>query len=176
MKKTRVITLGALLSASASAVLCLGSALGDLDLTFAAAASLFVFFACIEISLGAAITVWAATSVISFILAPSKFAALMFALFVGLYPIIKLISEKRRPFISWTVKLISVNLATVILTLLARFVFFPDMREAFWVYVATLVLANAATVMFDFLLGRLAILYFAKFRKRLGISKYLGKK
>lgn len=176
MKRTRIIALNALLAACASAVLCLGSALGDLDLTFAAAASLFVFFACIEISLGSAITVWAATSIISFILAPSKFAAAIFAVFVGLYPIIKLVFEKRRPLISWTAKLISVNIATVALTLLARFVFFPDMREALWVYAATLLLANAATVMFDILLGKLAILYFAKFRKRLGIAKYLQKK
>ncbi|MBE6618291.1 MAG: hypothetical protein E7626_00740 [Ruminococcaceae bacterium] len=176
MKRTRVVTLTALLSASASAVLCLGSALGDLDLTFAAAASLFVFFACIEISLGAAITVWAATSAISFMLAPSKFAALMFTVFVGLYPIIKLISEKHVPLISWTVKIVSVNVATVIIELLAKFVFFPNMHDPLWVYVAVLVLANATTVIFDLLLGKLAVLYFAKFRKRLGIAKYLGKK
>ncbi len=176
MKKTRSVTLTALLSAGASTILCLGSALGDLDLTFAAAASIFVFFACIELSLGSAITVWAVTSAVSFILAPSKFAALMFAVFVGLYPIIKLVAEKRRPLISWTVKIVSVNVATVILGLLAKLVFFPDMNDTLWIYAVTIVLANAATVMFDILLGRLAILYFAKLRKRIGIAKYLKKK
>ena len=171
MKKTKTVALCALLSAMASSVLCLGSLLGDLDLTFAAAASLPVFWAILELGMKEAISVWLVTSAISFMLAPSKFAVVMFALFVGIYPILKLFSERFKPTLSWIIKLASVNIATVIITLLARFVFFPGMKEAWWVYVATLLLANAATVIFDMLLGRLAILYFARFRKRLGLRK-----
>ncbi len=171
MKKTKIIVLNALLSALASAILCLGSILGDLDLTFAALASLPVFWAVLELGIGSACAVWLVTSAISFMLAPSKFAAAMFALFVGIYPIIKLWSEKYRPFISWIIKIASVNIATLILTLLAKLVFFPNMKEAWWVYAATLILANAATVLFDMLLGRLAIIYFVRLRKKLGIRK-----
>ncbi len=176
MKKTKIIVLDALLSALASAVLCLGSMLGDLDLTFAAAASLPVFWAMLELGTKSASAVWLVTSAASFMLAPSKFAAAMFALFVGVYPILKLWSERFRPIISWSIKIISVNVATVVLVLLARFVFFPGMKESLWVYAVTLVLANAATVIFDMLLGRLAILYFARFRKKLGISKHINGK
>ncbi len=176
MKKNKIIVTSALLSALASAVLCLGSMLGDLDLTFAAAASLPVFWAMLELGTKPAVAVWLVTSATSFMLAPSKFAAAMFALFVGVYPILKLCSERLRPMISWSIKIISVNIATVIIILLARFVFFPGMKEAWWVYVLTLILANAATVIFDMLLGRLAVIYFAKFRKKLGISKFINDK
>lgn len=171
MKKTKIIVLDALLSAAASAILCLGSMLGDLDLTFAAFASLPVFWVALELGLKSAGAVWLVTSAVSFMLAPSKFAAAMFALFVGIYPIIKLWSERYRPLISWSIKIASVNVATVALTLLAKFVFFPSMKEAWWVYAAMLLLANAATVLFDILLGRLAIIYFARLRKKLGIKE-----
>lgn len=170
MKSTKIIVLDALLSALASVVLCLGSLLGDLDLTFAAIASISVFIALIEIGISSAIAVWLVTSVVSAILCPSKFAVIMFACFVGLYPIIKLVSEKLRPLISWTIKILCVNIATVTFTLLARFVFFPEMREAWWIYVVTLLLANAATVMFDFVLSKFAVLYFLKLRKKLGFK------
>lgn len=176
MQKAKIIAIDALLSALASVILCLGSLLGDLDLTFAALASLPVFWAALEINLRSACAVWIVTSVISFMLAPSKFAAVMFIVFVGVYPILKLWSEKFRPVIAWSIKLISTNVATVVLVLLAKFVFFPGMKEALWIYVATLLLANAATVMFDFLLGRLAILYFSRLRKKIGLSKGRKKK
>lgn len=176
MKKAKVIAINALLCALASVILCLGSMLGDLDLTFAAAASLSVFIAVLELGIPSALSVWAVTSIISFMLAPSKFAVAMFTLFVGLYPIIKLLAEKHRPSVAWTLKILSVNVATVVLTLLAKFLFFPGMKEALWVYAATLVLANAATVIFDMLLGKLAILYFAKIQKKIGIAKFLRRK
>ena len=171
MKKTKIIVLSALLSALASAILCLGSLLGDLDLTFAALASIPVFWAALELGLRSACSVWLITTAISFMLAPSKFAAAMFAVFVGIYPIIKLVSERHRPLISWSIKIISVNVATVALTLLAKFVFFPGMKDALWVYLLVLLLGNVATVLFDILLGRLAIIYFVKIRKKLGIGK-----
>ncbi len=171
MKKTKIIVLSALLSALASAILCLGSLLGDLDLTFAALASLPVFWAALELGMRSASSVWLITSAISFMLAPSKFAAAMFAVFVGIYPIIKLVSERYRPMISWSIKIISASVATVALTLLAKFVFFPGMKHALWVYLLMLLLANTATVLFDILLGRLAIIYFVKIRKKLGIGK-----
>lgn len=171
MKKTKIIVLSALLSALASAILCLGSLLGDLDLTFAALASIPVFWAALELGLRSACSVWLITTAISFMLAPSKFAAAMFAVFVGIYPIIKLVSERHRPIISWSIKIISVNVATVALALLAKFVFFPGMKDALWVYLLMLLLANVATVLFDILLGRLAIIYFVKIRKKLGIGK-----
>ena len=169
MKKTKIIVLDALLAAIASVILSLGSLLGDLDLTFAALASVAVFIAIIEIGLSSAIAVWLATSLLSGILRPSA-AVLMFACFVGLYPIIKLTSERLRPVLAWTVKIVSANVATVVITLLSELVFFPGEGYAWWIYVVMLLLANAATVMFDYVLSKFAVLYFSKLRRRIGFK------
>ncbi len=169
MKKTKIIVLDALLAAFASAILCLGSILGDLDLTFAAAAALPVFWAALELGMKSAWSVWAVASLTSLLLSPAKFAPVIFALFVGIYPIIKLIFERFRPILSWILKLAVTNAATVLLVILSEFIFFPSMLEAWWVYALILLLANIATVLFDYLLGRIAILYYAKIKKKLHI-------
>ena len=169
MKKTKIIVLNALLSAMGSALLCLGSILGDLDLTFAAAASITVFWAALELGLKSASAVWLVTSLLSLMIAPAKFAPLIFAVFVGIYPILKLVFERFRPLISWTLKI-------VILTLLWKFVLFPAENPALWIYVAVIVLSNITVVIFDYLLGQLAMLYFGKLKKKYKIFKDIGKK
>jgi hypothetical protein len=169
MKSTKIIVIDALLAAIASVILSFGSLLGDLDLTFAALASVAVFIALIEVGLSSAIAVWLVTSLLSGILRPSA-AVLMFACFVGLYPIIKLTSEKLRPILAWTFKIISVNIATVVITLLSELVFFPGESYAWWIYLLTLLLANLATVMFDYVLSKFAVLYFSSLRKKLGFK------
>ena len=176
MKKTKVIVLNALLSATGTAFICLGSLLGDLDLTFAAAASITVFFAALELGLKSASAVWLVTSLTSMMLAPSKFAPAIFMVFVGIYPILKLVAERFRPVISWTIKIVTTNVAVVILALIWKFVLFPSLDPEWWIYVGVLVLSNVAIVLFDYLLGRLAELYFARIRKKLKIFNTQSKK
>lgn len=176
MKKTKVIVLNALLSAMGSALLCLGSVLGDLDLTFAAAASITVFWAALELGLKSASAVWLVTSLLSMMIAPAKFAPLIFAVFVGIYPILKLVCERFRPLISWTIKIAATNVAVVILTLIWKFILFPSMNPEWWVYVAVIVLSNITIVVFDYLLGQLALLYFGKLKKKYKIFNIIDKK
>lgn len=176
MKKTKVIVLNALLSAMGSALLCLGSILGDLDLTFAAAASITVFWAALELGLKSASAVWLVTSLLSMIIAPAKFAPAIFMVFVGVYPILKLVSERFRPVISWTIKIVATNIAVVILTLIWKFLLFPSLNPKWWVYVAVIVLSNITVVVFDYLLGQLATLYFGKLKKKYKIFNVMSKK
>lgn len=176
MKKTKVIVLNALLSAMGSALLCLGSVLGDLDLTFAAAASITVFWAALELGLKSASAVWLVTSLLSMMIAPAKFAPMIFAVFVGIYPILKLVCERFRPLISWTIKIAATNVAVVILTLIWKFILFPSEKPAWWVYVAVIVLSNITVVVFDYLLGQLALLYFGKLKKKYKIFNIIDKK
>ncbi len=176
MKKTKVIVLSALLSATGTALICLGSLLGDLDLTFAAAASITVFWAALELGLKSASAVWLVTSLTSMMLAPSKFAPAIFMVFVGIYPILKLVSERYRPVISWIIKIVTTNIAVVILALLWKFVLFPSLDPAWWIYAAVLVLANIAIIIFDYLLSRLAEIYFARLRKKLKLFNINSKK
>ena len=176
MKKTKVIVLNALLSAMGSALLCLGSILGDLDLTFAAAASITVFWAALELGLKSASAVWLVTSLLSMMIAPAKFAPLIFAVFVGIYPILKLVCERFRPLISWTIKIAATNVAVVILTLIWKLILFPSMNPEWWVYVAVIVLSNITIVVFDYLLSQLALLYFGKLKKKYKIFNIIDKK
>ena len=176
MKKTKGIVLNALLSAMGSALLCLGSVLGDLDLTFAAMAAITVFWAALELGLRSASAVWLVSSLLSMMIAPSKFAPAIFMVFVGIYPILKLVSERFRPFISWTIKIVSTNVAVVILALIWKFILFPSLDPEWWVYLAVLILSNIAIIVFDYLLSRLAELYFARIRKKLKFFNVRGKK
>ena len=176
MKKTKIIVLNALLSAMGSALLCLGSILGDLDLTFAAAASITVFWAALELGLKSASAVWLVTSLLSTMIAPAKFAPLIFAVFVGIYPILKLVCERFRPLFSWTIKIAATNVAGVILTLIWKFILFPSEKPAWWVYVAVIVLSNITVVVFDYLLSQLAMLYFGKLKKKYKIFNIISKK
>jgi len=159
-----------------SALLCLGSVLGDLDLTFAAAASITVFWAALELGLKSASAVWLVTSLLSMMIAPAKFAPAIFMVFVGIYPIIKLVSERFRPLISWTIKIAATNVAVVILTLVWKFILFPSLDPAWWIYVAVLVLSNVTIIIFDYLLGMLAVLYFSKLKRKFKIFNVSGKK
>ena len=90
--KQKILKLSVLsLFCALSVVLMLvGCVIQSLDLTVAVAAGLTVAVAVIEYGAGWAVMLYAATSVLSFVLLPAKTPALFYVLIGGIYPIILL--------------------------------------------------------------------------------------
>lgn len=168
--RTRRLTMGALFVALGVVLLWLGAVVEVLDLSLAAIASMLTVLGVIEFGGAFPWLVWAVTSVLSLILLPVKFPALLYALFAGVYPMLKAAFERLRPLFAWPLKLSAFNSALVLLVLLADFVLgLPDTGLGFTLPVFGL--ANLTFVIYDIALSRLILVYLIKLRSRLRIGK-----
>ena len=166
------MVLSAILSSVGVVILWLGGLLGDLDLTFAAFASMVVVLSIIEMGIKYAILVYAVTSALCLVLFPAYFITPMYILCVGCYPIVKYFCEKLPRVFSYICKLLFANSMLLLLIFIGRKVFGIEEETMIWLL---LVLANIAFVLFDYAVGGLAVLYDGKIRKKLGIQKMLKK-
>lgn len=116
--------------------------------------------------------VYFSTAFLSLLLITDKEAALTYTLFFGYYPLIKDLIEKLPGLISWILKFILFNLATVSIGVISFYVFgvSGDEYNEFGKYTIPilLIMANAAFILYDicltknrFLLNRLS----QKFKK-----------
>ena len=83
------LTVCAMLTALGVIFLGIGALIEVLDISMAVIASICVIIPMIEYGKGAPWMVYAAISVLSLLILPSKFPAALFALFAGFYPILK---------------------------------------------------------------------------------------
>lgn len=166
-KKTSKTAACGLLSAFAVVLLYLGCLIEPLDLSLTVIASVCVIFTVIEMPGAYPWAVYAVTSALSLLLLPSKLPALYFALFGGIYPILKEYFERLHPVISWVLKLSSFGTAFLLLVVFVNYVFgIPDTGIGFYPW---LMLGSAAVfVLYDIALSRLITMYLLKLRKRLG--------
>ncbi len=166
MKRTRKITVTALLSALAVVVLSLGSLLGTLDLTAAALASFLVVLLHVELGRRWAVLYWAVTSLLSFLIMSAGAADLFFAA-AGLYPLLKAVYERLPRVAEWLLKLLTFGIMLTAYLLLAKFVFmFPDPFLSGWLLWVLVGTATAAFVLYDIVLSRLIVYYGLRLRSR----------
>ena len=90
------LTFCSMLTALGVIFLGIGALLEVLDISMAVIASFCVIIALIEYGKGSPWMVYAAISVLSFLILPTKLPALFFGLFFGFYPIIKEFLEKKK--------------------------------------------------------------------------------
>ena len=163
--------LGAMLTALGVTMIYLGAVTDVLDLSMCALASFICVFALLEFGTGYAVTVSAATLLLSLMLLPSKIAAFEYALMAG-YMILKPRIERLNRISAWCVKFVYINVSLALGLLAAKYVFMlPD--DGLWLNIAFAVLGNVAFVLFDIACTRLIVLYVFRLRKRLNIEKYL---
>lgn len=149
------------------ALLFIGSLIDTLDLSAAAAASVAVLAVLIEAGAGYAFGAYAAASVISLLILPQKSAALVFALFAGYYPVLKVFLHKIRPrALSYAARFAVFNAAFCLLLYGFRKVFaagetvlLPD-----WVFFAA---GNAVFALYDLALEKLSFFYVRNIRDKL---------
>ena len=169
---TRVLALSAMFTALGVAILYLGCFIEVMELTVAAVASLLILLSVIEMGKGKATLIWLATSILAFLLLPTKFIALEYAFFIGSYPLVKAIAERYSRLPSWIIKIVFVNLALGLLILLGHYVFgYPI--ESMWMLVATFLLATFTGVILDIALTSLVTLYLERLRRTLRIDRLL---
>ncbi|MBO7157905.1 MAG: hypothetical protein J6W31_04805, partial [Clostridia bacterium] len=105
-KKSKEIALAGMLSALAVLILLLGSMIVLLDLSAAALAALVVMVAMIDFGNGKAVAVYLVSAILSVLMFP-KTASIVFAAFVGYYPVLKVYLDKIRPkVLQYAVKLV----------------------------------------------------------------------
>lgn len=170
-KRTKYLTLSAMLAALSVVILMLGSLVDVLDITTSVLASFLCIYAVIELRGFYPWMIWLSTSILGFLLLPLKTPAIFYALFFGFYPILKEKFERLKTPISWLFKILSfhVCLAGIILLL---WLFMPsvlDMGGMAWLPAALYALGLICFFVYDVALTRVITLYLVRFRNRFRI-------
>ncbi len=144
--KTRTLAYLAVLSALGTVFAYLSFVLPTGQLGFLALASLCGVAAVIESGAGGGIAVFIVTAVLSFLILPTKTGAIVYAVFFGWYPVMKLFAERTRPkLVEWAIKLISFNAAVTVLIFVFNVVFFTFDAAVPVIYL----ILNAVFIVFD---------------------------
>ena len=167
-KKTRRITVSAMIAALSTVILYFGSFIEVLDLTMAVISSLMTAVMVIEYGKGAPWCVFGVTSLLSLLLLPQKFPALIYLLFFGYYPIIKAYIERiRKRVICWAIKIGIFAVATALLLFLSKlFLLDIDMPATTVMSALFVVLCALMLILYDLALTRMITYYIVRLRHR----------
>ncbi len=169
---TRRIAVAAMLCALGVTILALGSVIEALDLTMVAIASIFVFFAVLEMGSPYQYLIYAVTAMLSLLLLPNKYSAFLYLIFGGIYPILKRYAERLPILLSWVVKFIYFNAVLAAMIYGAKFLFGVDEEE---LTVALFAMGNVTFFLYDVAMTKLISFYLMRLRKKLKIEKYFKK-
>ena len=169
MRKTKKLTLSAMIVALGTAIMAIGAFIDVLDLSACAFASILMTFVFIEIGAPYTYGVWLCTSLATFLFCQARPEIALEYLFVfGIYPILKAYIE-RLPRALWLIiKLVYANLVIWGLIFFVELVtglpLFIDKR--FWLNAIIYVVLNAAFIAYDIFITVLVRFYFEKLRNR----------
>lgn len=169
---TKKISFSAILIALAFLILLLGNVAETVTFSVAAIASLCVIMALSELGYKYAIMVYAATSIIAFLLLPVKDPLLYFAGFFGYYPIVKKLVERINSKIVYVLKGAIFSCAYSIVAIIGIKVLIPEADVIKYVLIGFPILLIVFYV-FDHALSKLIKYYENSLRKRIGIDKLL---
>lgn len=171
-KHTRRVALSGMMTALATAILLMGGVIPAATFVGPALAGLLLIPVFVEGGQRLALGAWIAVSVLALMLCADKEAALLFA-FLGWYPAVKWRLDARLP--GWRgvpLKLLLWNLCAGAMAAMIFFVFRMDQVVAEYremsrvMLVAFILLANVTLLIYDRLLGIMAVLYLKKLRPK----------
>ncbi len=172
MKKSKKLAFSAILSALGVVLLYLGSVITVLDLTAVALGSLLIMLAVMEVGGIYPYLIWLVTGVLSLLLLPDKFGALVYFCFGGIYPILKALYERLHPVLAWIVKLSTFNTMLMLIILMARYII--GIKDTDFSFTLPLfALCNFTFVVYDIATTHLVTIYLVKFRKVFGVRRFL---
>lgn len=166
-KRTHRLAVSAMLTAVGVVMISLGSLIEVLDLCTAGLTALLCVLVMIEYGRGYPWGVYAATAILSLLLAPQKNPALIYAVF-GFYPIVKAYIERLPRAAGAVIKcgvfaVLEIGLITVGDLLTGADEIMP------WYYYAALYVMGFVTLwLYDILLTRMITRYFQQWRARIG--------
>ncbi len=166
----RKLSFSAILCALGVVILFIGSMIEVVDISMAALASFLITVCMIEISGAMPFTVYLATSVLSFILLPTKTVSIIYVMFFGFYPILKNYIERLGFWLSWIAKFAAFNVISLVYYYIAKSFFFPAIED---LRLYVLIILNVVFFTFDLALTFFVTAYVTRFRKMLRISNYL---
>lgn len=155
--KTWQVALGGVLAAGSLAVLWLACVVPSGQLGVTAVAGLFPVGAVLAAGRGAGLLCWAAASILGLLLLPDKGVALMYLVFLGLYPVVKSrLEQLKSRTAEWAGKLAYFNAALTLLWFAFRELFLPALPEWMSAQAWVLYLAgNVIFILYDIALSRL---------------------
>ena len=175
-KRTRDLTLCAIISALCVLVLLLGSVFDVFDLTAAMIASIFCAVTVIEVGGFWPWLTYATVTVLSLILLPNKLPAAVFLL-TGYYPIIKQKLERLKKSVSWILKILIFNAISTAFFFICKLFFtnvdlmlLPSAGKTLNI-VLGYALGNLVFVLYDIALSKIITYYVFVLRNRLKIGK-----
>lgn len=128
-----------------------------------AVAGLLPAAAVISVGLGAGVLCWAGVSLLSFLLLPGKFCALLYTALFGLYPLVKsLIERLRRRGLEYLLKLAFFNAAFTLIFLVMRAAVLDSLPAALGTTWVLYLVANVVFLVYDFGFSRLIGFYVAR--------------
>ena len=164
MNKTKRTATSALLCALATVITHIGSLLGKIDIATAVVASLCVAVGLAEYGYKNAVCIYLATGLISGLLLPSKTPAVLFTVFFGYYPILKMYFEYTFDIVRAYVLKFAVLDFSIALLVIITVVFFVNL--SFWIIAALFVASNLVFPLFDIALSSAMEIYYQKIKKR----------
>lgn len=119
--------------------------------------------AVISVGLGAGVLCWAGVSLLSFLLLPGKFCALLYTALFGLYPLVKsLIERLRKRGLEYLLKLAFFNASFTLIFLVMRAAVLDSLPAALGTVWVLYLAANAVFLIYDFGFSRLIGFYVAR--------------
>lgn len=181
MNTTKKLAFSSVLTAVSTVILFIGDFIEVIDLSTAALAAFCVILGVIEFGYKYAALIYAASSVLSFLILPgaAKTPAIYFALFFGYYPIFKSVAEKASKTVSWILKLLVYTAAYTVISLLMLKILFPSADlglpqiELKWLLLIFYFVCLIIFILFDIVLTRLITVYISRLRHSLGFDKLL---
>ena len=170
VKNVVALSLSATMAALSTVLLYIGSIIEVLDLSLLTLTSFIIAFVAYEIGGVWPYLVYIVTGLLSMLLLPTKFVAIVYLVFSGLYPLAKGFFEKL-PFLPrWILKLLAFNLEYVVIYLFIKHLF---LLEETWTAFddVTCILFNIVFVVYDIAMTKVMAFYFVKLRKYLGFDK-----
>lgn len=170
-KRTKYLTVCAMLAALGVVLMALGSLVDVLDLTVAVLASMLCIYAVIEMGGFYPWALWAATSILSLILPSArKDPAIFYAAFLGFYPILKEKLERLPRVLAWILKLAVFHLSLGAIALIYKLFLPAGLEEEFpFFWLVLYALSLVAFVIYDVALTRLITFYLVRLRHRFRI-------
>ena len=175
MKKTKKLTLSAMVVALGTVFMVLGAVVEVFDLTAVALASVLVAFVYIELGSPYTWLTWICTTLTTFLF--YQHSAMWFLYFVlfGIYPILKGYTERLPRVFWWLIKIPFGNVAFVAMFFGVKLITglpFIDPNESIFgitgsaIYFVTWIMLNAALIVYDFFLTVMVRFYMEKLRPK----------
>ncbi len=166
--RTKGVVFCGIFAALSFVFMFVGTLTGVLDLTAMVVSSLAVSFMVIEFGGMYPWSLWIVGSALCLLLLPDKFAALEYALFGGIYPIVKSYVERLPKIPSWAIKLVFFNAVLTAAYFAAVYLFHTD--SGMTIGVITYIAANVFFVIYDIALTVFISFYIKTLRRRLKIN------